>query len=242
MGNARTIKSLTNSGTISGGMGGSAAGGAGGVGVSNGGTITSLTNSGAITGGNGGNSSKLTDVGGEVCLTPGRSRVLSNSGTIGGGTAGAALVRTGGAGVLNADGATVGSLINEATGTISGGNGGAGAFSGGAGVSNAGTIRSLTNKGTIEGGPGTVPGAAGDAIYSAGPHASIGSIANSGRIIGNVEIDRQANVTIQGGSGATFGSFSGGAITIGNGSLDLRRQHRSCGRHRRQRRRGRGDR
>jgi hypothetical protein len=56
-------------------------------------------------------------------------------------------------------------------------------------------------------------------IDSAGPHASIGPIANSGQIIGNVVIDNQANVTIKGGSGANFGSFSGGAITIGNGIL-----------------------
>ncbi len=91
---------------------------------------------------------------------------------------------------------------------------------------NAGTIGSLTNKGTIKGGAGgvgAVPGAPGDAIYSAGPHASIGSIANSGRVIGNVEIDNEANVTIMGGSGAHFGSFSGGAITIGNGDLTFAR-------------------
>src|SRR5208283_6055637 len=53
--------------------------------------------------------------------------------------------------------------------------------------------------------------------------ASIGPIANSGQIIGNVEIDNEANVTITGGSGAKFGSFSGGAITIGNGDLTFAR-------------------
>ena len=36
----------------------------------------------------------------------------------------------------------------------------------------------------------------GDAIYSAGPHASIGPITNSGQIIGNVVIDNQASVTV----------------------------------------------
>ena len=53
----------------------------------------------------------------------------------------------------------------------------------------------------------------------ASAHASIGSIANSGQIIGNVEIDNQASVTVTGGSGKTFGSLTGGTITIGNGNL-----------------------
>ena len=80
----------------------------------------------------------------------------------------------------------------------------------------------LTNSGLIEGGAGgagVTPGATGDAIYSAGAHASIGSITNSGRIIGNVVIDNQASVTVIGGSGKTFGNWRGGAITIGNGNL-----------------------
>jgi hypothetical protein len=92
--------------------------------------------------------------------------------------------------------------------------GGSGA--GGAGVSNSGKIGALTNSGTIEGGAG---GSAGDAIFSAGKHASIGPITNTGQIIGNVKIDNQANVTITGGTGTTVGSWTGGAITIGNGNL-----------------------
>jgi hypothetical protein len=60
---------------------------------------------------------------------------------------------------------------------------------------------------------------AGDAIYSAGKHASIGPIANSGQIVGNVVIDNQPSVTVTGGSGKIFGSWSGGAITIGAGNL-----------------------
>ena len=83
--------------------------------------------------------------------------------------------------------------------------------------------RTLTNSGTIEGGDGRnwlhASGAAGDAIYSAGAHASIGPITNSGQIIGNVEIDNQASVTVTGGTGKTFGSWTGGTITIGNGNL-----------------------
>ena len=63
------------------------------------------------------------------------------------------------------------------------------------------------------------PGAAGDAIYSAGASASIGAITNSGQIIGDVEIDNQASVTVTGGTRTTFGAWTGGTITIGNGSL-----------------------
>jgi hypothetical protein len=69
----------------------------------------------------------------------------------------------------------------------------------------------LTNSGVIQvgaGGAGVTPGVAGDAIYSAGPHASIGPITNSGQIIGNLEIDNQASVTVIGGSRKTFGSWA----------------------------------
>ena len=53
-------------------------------------------------------------------------------------------------------------------------------------------------------------------LYSTGV---IGPIANSGQIIGDVEIDNQANVIIDGGSGSTFGLWTGGTITVGNGNL-----------------------
>ena len=101
--------------------------------------------------------------------------------------------------------------------TVGGGNGGAG-------ISNSGTIGALTNSGTIVGGAGGggnggTPGAAGDAITSAGANASIGPIANTGEILGNVEIDNQAAVTITGGKGKTYGAWTGGTITVGNGSL-----------------------
>ena len=150
--------------------------------------------------------------------------ILTNNGKISGGAGSRGV---GGAGVVNAQGGTIGSLTNQAAGAISGGAGGNGAFfggMGGAGVSNAGTITTLTNSGTIEGGKGGTGsfangGAAGDAIYSAGANASIGSITNSGKIIGNVEIDNQASVTVYGGTGKRFGSWTGGVITIGNGNL-----------------------
>ncbi len=131
----------------------------------------------------------------------------------------------GGAGVSNSDAITT--LTNS--GTIEGGTGGSSPFflaetggAGGAGISNSGMLGMLTNSGLIQGGAGgagVTPGAVGDAIYSAGPNASIGIIANSGSIVGTIEIDYQASVTVNGGSGKTFGSWTGGAITIGAGSL-----------------------
>jgi PEP-CTERM motif len=47
----------------------------------------------------------------------------------------------------------------------------------------------------------------------------IGPITNGGQIISNVEIDNQASVTVHGGTGKNFGSWTGGLITIGNGNL-----------------------
>ena len=125
----------------------------------------------------------------------------------------------GGTGVWNA--ATITTLANN--GTISGGNGGAGVSggTGGAGVWNSGGITTLINRGTIRGGAGGLgspAGASGDAIYSAGANASIGTISNTGSIVGNVEIDDQSNVTIINPS-KKYGSWTGGTIDIGNGNL-----------------------
>jgi PEP-CTERM motif len=206
--NVGTIKTLSNSGAISGGNGGGAfsRAGVGGAGVSNFGAITTMSNSGAISGGNGGSGAGVSNTGAIATLT--------NSGTINGGNGGSAVNGgPGGAGVSNA--ATITTLTNS--GAISGGNGGGGASAGGgAGVSNTGTIATLTNSGVISGGAGRI---AGDAIFSARVNASIGPITNSGRIIGNVEIDNQASVSVTGATGKRFGRWTRGAITIGNGNL-----------------------
>jgi hypothetical protein len=90
---------------------------------------------------------------------------------------------------------------------------------GGDGIKNSGTITTLINRGTISGGPaGPRSGVRGDAIYSAGDGASIGTISNTGSIVGNVEIDDQSNVTIINPS-KKYGSWTGGTIDIGNGNL-----------------------
>jgi hypothetical protein len=194
--NSGTIATLTIKGTISGGAGGGRGeataftGGAGGSGISNAGTITKLTNSGKILGGNGGDATQIGGRGGAGIFNAGTITTLSNRGAINGGNGGDARSGAGGAG--------------------------------GEGIDNSRTIGALTNSGTIEGGAGgagITSGAAGDAIYSAGPHAFIGPIANSGQIIGNVVIDNQASVTVNGGMGTTFGKWTGGKITIGGGDL-----------------------
>jgi hypothetical protein len=115
----------------------------------------------------------------------------------------------GGDGVFNAHGETIGSLTNMKPAIISGGAGGNGGPAG-TGLDNLGTIDHLNNAGTID------PSAGAFAILSTG---SIGPITNSGKIIGNVEIDNQASVTVSGGSGKTFGGWTGGSITVDNGDL-----------------------
>jgi hypothetical protein len=229
--NFGTIRRLTNSGTISGGSSAaSALGGAGGAGMSNVGTVETLTNSRTIRGGAGGSGSNDGGAGGAGVSNGGTIRTLTNSGAIsaGNGFSGFSVGGAGGAGLSNAG--TIAMLSNA--GTISGGSGGSGGNgvgatsgvggAGGAGIANSGSIAVLINSGKViggAGGAGPSPGAAGDAILSAGAHASIGLIANSGRIIGNVEIDNQASATVTGGTGKTFGSWTGGTITIGNGDL-----------------------
>ena len=237
-----TITALTNAAgaTIGGGGGasGAARGGAGGAGLTNSGMI-GIINSGSILGGGGGSSG---GVGGAGVENSGSIQALTNSGaiaTIRGGEGGRGVTgAAGGAGVANS-----GSIIVLGnSGTISGGRGGLGGgqtASGGLGgpaIANSGTITMLTNSGTISGGAGGfghIPGAAGTGLFNpgtigsitntgtidAGPYAikstgAIGPITNGGKIIGNVLIDH-ASVSVTGGSGKTFGSWSGGAMTIG---------------------------
>jgi hypothetical protein len=217
------IGSLINqaTGLISGGRGGRGVFGAtGGVGVLNAGRITSVTNKGVISGGSGDRNYYSGGAGGAGLWNVGTITTVSDSGAISGGSGGSgSRGGAGGVGVSNAG--TIATLTNS--GAISGGTGGGGSFghggAGGAGVSNAGTIGTLTNSGAISagnGGAGRVSGSAGDAITSSG---SIGPITNRGEIIGNVEIDNQASVTVTGGVGTTFGQWTEGAITIGNGNL-----------------------
>jgi hypothetical protein len=81
---------------------------------------------------------------------------------------------------------------------------------------------------SINNSPGGVidPALGGYAILSTG---SIGSITNGGKIIGNVEIDNQESLTVFGGTERTFGQWTGGTITIGNGDLAFARGNTALG-------------
>ena len=206
---------IDNKGSILGGVGGSSAG-AGGAGVSNahGGTIAVLSNSGTIRGGEGGRGVSG-GVAGAGVSNAGTITTLTNSAMISGGRGGEAGGQTGvsgagGAGVSNTG--TITKLTNN--GTISAGAGGFGFVAGAAGTgilnTGAGMIGTLINNGTISGGA--------YAIYSPGV-SSIGSFTNPGQVIGNVLVDPVAPFVITGGSGKTFGSFSGGVITVVGGDL-----------------------
>jgi PEP-CTERM motif-containing protein len=217
--NRGLIRTLSNSGTISGGEGGrGVTGGVGGAGVSNSGTIGTLTNSATISGGRGGTAGRsgAGGVGGAGVSNSGTTTNLTNSGTISGGSGGFGPAAAGGDAVFNALGATIGSFTNRKTGVINAGVGRGGGANGDA-IDNEGAIGTWSNVGTINGaviGPlikADAIGASGFAIKSTG---SIGPMTNSGEVIGNVLID-QTSVSITGGTGKTFGSWSAGTITIG---------------------------
>jgi len=217
VGNAGTIGTLFNTGAI---------GGSSRAAVSNGGTITSLTN----------------DVGGDLhsdsigIFNTGAIGALTNRGTIAGGAnagisnggttsaitaltneAGAS-IRSGATGVYN--GGTVGALSNA--GTISGTTV--------AGVANDGSIGTLTNRGLISSdsswglyntgtisalsNSGTIMGSV-YAINNVDPTSSLGAITNSGVIAGNILQASSRDLTINGGTGSTFGTLTGFGGTIG---------------------------
>ena len=125
----------------------------------------------------------------------------------------------------------IGTLINS--GTIVGGKAsGATAAFGGTGIGNIGTIGTVSNSGTIQGGAASGSGAAaiGSAISSEG--GGLGTIANTGSIVGDIYIENQS-VTITGGANTKFGNLTGlsssvefidienGNLTFGNGATWL---------------------
>lgn len=187
-----TLGTLTNSGTIS---------APGGLGLMmNGGSIAAITNnsSGTISGGST-----------AIFLSFGTIGSLTNSGTI----------SATGIGVLNGD--PLAALTNNAGGTISGGasginnfgtitaltNNAGGTISGTTGILNtSGTISTLTNSGLITGNT--------FALFN-DASSTLGPITNSGTIAGNIENDASQDLTINGGSGAVFGTLTGFGGTTG---------------------------
>ena len=211
------ITTLVNSGTIK---------GTSDAGINNGGTITSLTNA----------------VGGDIhsaglgVFNAGRIDTLVNSGTIAGGVnAGisnggtvstitsltnnvGAVIRSSATGVYNSS--TIGTLSNS--GTISGvtvagvaNDGSIGTLTNhgvirsdsGWGIYNTGTISALANTGTITGSI--------YAINNVDPASSLGVVTNSGVIAGNILQASSGDLTINGGTGSTFGTLTGFGGTIG---------------------------
>jgi outer membrane autotransporter protein len=189
--NDGTIGTLSNSGTIS--STGTSYGG--GKGLYNDGVITSLDNSGTINGGNGG---------GTGLYNQGSIATLNNSGTISGGNEGiysdrgssigtldnSGTISGGRTGIYNNRGSSIGTLNNS--GTISGGS---------TGISNQGSMGTLNNSGTIS-------SRSGYAIYNAST-ATLGTVTNSGTIAGTIRNDSAQDLTINGGSGSTFGRLTG---------------------------------
>jgi uncharacterized protein with beta-barrel porin domain len=217
-----TIGTLTNSGTISGGFYGIYSQGSidtltnesdgtissGGSGINNSGTIGTLTNRGAISGGGYGIANTaagvittLTNESGGTISSASWSGIFNN-GTIGTLTNRGAITGTngifnnGGGTTSNPNGGSIGTLTNS--GTIGGNT---------YGINNTGMIGALTNIGTITGPI---------AIYNSST-GTIGPIVNSGLIAGNIQNDAAQALTINGGSGAIYGTLTGSSGSIGSG-------------------------
>jgi len=200
--------SLTNQGTVSGGYGSqytdTSAGGMGGIGVDL--TVSgTLTNDGSVTGGDGGR-------GAQTGLRYGNT-------SFGG---------TGGAGVYLNDG----TLANDASGNLDGGDGGfsisSAGGSGGDGVDvlDSGALGSeLTNDGSITGGAGgfsiaTLAGSGGNGVDVSGSEALGTELTNDGTITGGAGGNDSgtaaggsagAGIRLEGGVVGNYGFIAGGA-------------------------------
>jgi len=220
--NGGTITTLNNSGIISGGN----------TGIYNGGTIGTLSNSGTISGSNHGIGN----------FDGGSITTLNNSGTISGTVFGiynyggaittlnnSGIISGGYTGIYNSG--TIGTLSNS--GTISGSN------NGGDGITNFGSITTLTNSGIISGSTGIYNDYGGSigslnnsglitgsvyALYN-GTSGTLGLVTNAGTIAGNIFNGSSSDLSIDGGTGSTFGTLTGytsGSIgTITNTSSNV---------------------
>jgi len=110
---------------------------------------------------------------------------LSNQGAIDGAT-GALNGGVGGIGVLTNSGQTINLLSNAASATISGGANGSRSSGGlgGAGISNSGMIKTLTNSGKIVGGTGAGNSNTGLGGMGLSNSGTITKLSNSGQIVG----------------------------------------------------------
>jgi len=206
-----TIGTLNNSGLISNNPFWNTNTSGGDIGINNAGTIGTLNNLGTIT-------ATAVNQGATAILNSGTIGTLTNSGTISGTSAGIFNTIAGSIGTLSNSGTisgtnfgldnsgSIGFLNNTIGGTISGAN---------TGIFNNGSIGTLSNSGTIS---------APDAINN-GAGGRIGTLTNSGVIAGNITNGSGNNLTITGGTGATFGTLTGflsgsiGTITNTNSNL-----------------------
>jgi outer membrane autotransporter protein len=200
--NLGTISTLTNSGVVFGTV----------TAIYNGNAaiITSLLNSGTISGNTYGiqsdNGSSITSLNNtSTGLIMGGTGILvgnlTPSGTINVGTLtnAGAVVGTTNVGVGTSSNGTIGSLINS--GVISGNQGA---------IGNAGSIGSVVNTGTIT--------SSAYAVYNA-PTGTLGPITNSGLISGTIMNLATRSLTINGGSGSTFGTLTGVSGSIGSADI-----------------------
>jgi hypothetical protein len=228
--NSGTTTTLTNSGTISGGVGGRFFPAGAGVSNASGATIRSVTNqaTGTISGGNGGIGFEHGGAG--VDNSKGASiGSLSNAtgATVSGGRgATGSFGAQGGAAIANSG--TIAALTNS--GTIGGGAGGGVTFGGvvpgtgraaGAGIANSAAITALTNSGKIRGGQGGIGyagfderlgGAGGAGVSNAG---AIGPLVNGGEILGGAGVVNAAMIASLGNSGMIAGGNGGSATGAG---------------------------
>ena len=182
-----TVGTLTNSGTLSGPD----------AGVFSNGVIGTLTNSGTI-GGTGSTKGILNFIDGTIASLNNNSGGLIRGGSTG-------IVNNGAIGVLSNNGTILAgqygyAIYNSLGGSITTLNNGGNISAGASGIDNGGSIGTLTNSGTISGGDYALRNESG---------ATLGPIANSGVIAGVIRNEASQNLTINGGSGATFGTLTG---------------------------------
>lgn len=209
--NGGMISTLTNTGTIAGTING----------IQNRGNISRLFNSGTISGSSYG---ILADNDGQIDslentrtgtiagaagiqisnqIAPGTIKIdtLTNAGQIAGTSVGIA---------LNLNG-TIGSLNNS--GTITGNI---------AGIINAGgTLDMLINSGTIASNSYAIYNAPFSLATSTNTTGILGPITNSGLIAGTIANSTSNSLTINGGSGTTFGTLTGAGGSIGSADIGV---------------------
>ena len=228
--NNGTIGSLDNSGTL-----------AGGTGVFNGGSIGTLNNSGMISASS--NYAIDNAATGRIDVLSNSGTIVSSGGIYNNGTIGSldntgtlasdlGIANSGSIGTLN-NRALIGTgnnyaINNSAPARIDALNN-SGTLVGSVGIMNRGSVGSLHNSGTIASGTGVFNSGSIDTLNNSGLISAsgtyaidntstgrIGLIENSGTIAGQIRNQSATALTINGGSGTTFGTLTGGAETIGS--------------------------